>query len=112
MSAPHWNAILHDVEMAPKYACVGGAKLTTDQVQKLESVEHAATEYGDSILYGLSAVGELLVRTAESGELTKDLAMSTGWLVDNLARLAGALYLQGSAANYKLNKLKREEAQS
>lgn len=110
MSAPHWNAIIHDVEMHPRYACVSGAPLTADQVKKLETVEEAAEQYGDSILYGLSAIGELLVRTAESGELTKDLAMNTGWLVDNLARLASTLYEQGAAANYKLHNNLREAA--
>ena len=110
MSGPHWNAILHDVEMSPGMAIVRDSALTVEQVQKLEIVEEAAGQYGDSIVYGIAAVGELLVRAAESGELDKDLAMGTGWLIESLARLAGAIHEQGAAAGYKLRNSPREVA--
>lgn len=104
MSAPHWNAILHDVQMSPY-----DATLSAEQVLKLETVKEAAEQHGDSIIYGLATLGELLVRAAESGELDKDLAMGTGWLVQGLAQLAGAIRDQGDAATYKLNNNPRHD---
>ncbi|GAB5339687.1 hypothetical protein [Pseudomonas fluorescens] len=107
MSGLHWNAILHDVDSTHS-----GVFLNVEQVQKLEKVKEAADQHGDSILYGLSTVGELLVRAAESGELDKDLAMGTGWLVQSLALLAGAIQEQGEAAVYKLKNTPRHDSVS
>lgn len=109
MSVPSWYDVLLDVEKEFPSSFHPESRLTTGQVEQLKKIESCAGSFADTLLFGLAAVGELLVRTAETGELTTDLAQNTGWLVESLAVLAVRLHEQSSAANYKLSNVRHEE---
>ncbi|WP_110949881.1 hypothetical protein [Pseudomonas bohemica] len=97
-----WNHLLIDVEREYPAASAPGAKLTPDQVEGLQAVENADESFGIAIGHGLAAVGELLAHAASHKELTDELALSTGWLVNSLALSTLTMAETGAAATYKL----------
>lgn len=102
MKSPMWNQLLVDVQRSYPAESKPGAKLTQDQVEELQAVENAAENFAITIGHGLAAVGELLVHAATHKELTDELALSTGWLVNSLALLTMTMAETGAAATYKL----------
>jgi len=102
MKSPMWSQLLVDVEREYPAGSKPGAKLSTDQVEELQAVENAAENFAITIGHGLAAVGELLVHAASHKELTDELALSTGWLVNSLALLSMTMAETGAAATYKL----------
>lgn len=109
MSVPGWYDVMLDVEKQFPSSFHPESRLTTGQVEQLKKIESCAGSFADTLLFGLAAVGELLVRTAETGELTPELAQSTGWLVESVAMLSVRLYEQSNGANYKLSNVCHEE---
>lgn len=102
MTAPMWRHLLVDLNRSYPAESKPGAKLSSEQVQELQAVENAAESFSLTIGHGLAAVGELLVHAATHKELTDELALSTGWLVNSLALLSMTMAETGAAATYKL----------
>lgn len=105
MTSPMWSHLLVDVEREYPAASKPGAKLTQDQVEGLQTVENAAESFGITIGHGLAAVGELLAHAALHKELTDELALSAGWLINSLALLSMTITETGAAATYKLGNI-------
>jgi hypothetical protein len=102
MKTPMWNQLIVDVENVFPACSKAGASLTPSQIEQLQEVENAADSFQISTLHGVAAVGELLVHAANYKELTDELAMSAGWLVNSLALLSMTMAEAGAAASYKL----------
>lgn len=68
----------------------------------LEIIQNAADQLSPSLLSGLSAIGELIVHTANAGELDKSLAHDVGWLIRSLAELQLQLNETGLSARHQL----------
>ncbi|MBC8994951.1 hypothetical protein IAI51_00180 [Pseudomonas sp. N40(2020)] len=102
MKSPMWNQLIVDVESGFPACSLKGAKLTLDQVEKLQLIENANDNFQISTLHGVAAIGELIAHAANHNELTDELAMSAGWLVNSLALLSMSMADAGAAAAYKL----------
>ena len=110
MKPPMWNQLLVDVEREfPAYSAKG-AKLTPDQVERLQTVENANDNFQISTLHGVAAIGELIAHAANHNELTDELAMSAGWLINSLALLSMSMAEAGASAAYKLQNTPRQGA--
>lgn len=83
-----WNQLLVDVEKIFPSQSANGAKLNPEQVEQLQCVENANDNFQISTLHGVAAIGELIVHAANHGELSDELAMSAGWLINSLALLS------------------------
>jgi hypothetical protein len=102
MNSPRWRHLLIDVQGQFPAESALNAVLTTEQTEKLKAVENAAENFSLTIGHGLAALGELIVHAATHGDLTEELAVSTGWLVNSLALLNMSMAESGAAAAYKL----------
>ncbi|WP_052028511.1 hypothetical protein [Pseudomonas syringae] len=105
MSAPKWSDLLVSVEREFPSCSKPGATLTAEQVEQLQAVENAAENFTICVLHGVAAIGELMVHASAHGELTEDLARSSGWLISALALLSMNIGEEAAAANYKLQNL-------
>lgn len=110
MKPPMWNQLLIDVEREFPACSTKGAKLTTAQVEQLQAVENANDNFQISTLHGVAAIGELIAHAANHGELSDELAMSAGWLVNSLALLSMSMADAGAAATYKLQNIPQQGA--
>ncbi|MGB8923363.1 MAG: hypothetical protein WCC61_17875 [Pseudomonas sp.] len=102
MKAPMWKHLIVDVEREFPACSAKGAKLSPDQVEELQSIENTNDNFQISTLHGVAAIGELIAHAANHNELTEDLAMSAGWLINSLALLSMSMADAGAAAAYKL----------
>lgn len=102
MSAPMWNHLIVDVERQFPAESAKGAKLTPEQVDQLKLIDNANENFQSNTLHGVAAIGELIAHAASHNELTDELAMSAGWLINSLALLSMSMADAGSAAAYKL----------
>lgn len=102
MKPPMWNQLLVNVEREFPSSFAKGAKLTPAQVEQLQCVENTNDEFQISTLSGVAAIGELIAHAANHGELSDELAMSAGWLINSLALLSMSMAEAGAAAAYKL----------
>ncbi|WP_157831314.1 hypothetical protein [Pseudomonas sp. 43NM1] len=105
MKPPMWNQLLVDVEREFPACSTKGAKLTADQVERLQSVENANDNFQISTLHGVAAIGELIANAANRNELSEEVAMSAGWLINSLALLSMSMAEAGAAAAYKLQNI-------
>lgn len=110
MKPPMWNQLLVDVESVFPACSEKGAKLTPAQVEQLQCVENANDNFQISTLHGVAAIGELIATAANHGELTDELAMSTGWLINSLALLSMSMAEAGAAAAYRLQNIPHQGA--
>lgn len=112
MKPPMWNQLLVNVEREFPSTFAKGAKLTPAQVEQLQCVENANDNFQISTLQGVAAVGELIVHAANHGELSDELAMSAGWLINSLALLSMSMSMAeaGAAAAYKLQNIPHQGA--
>lgn len=110
MSFPKWSHLLVDVEREFPACSSRGAKLSPEQVEKLQAIENTNDNFQISTLHGVAAIGELIAHAANHNELTDDLAMSAGWLVQSLALLSMSMADAGAAAAYKLQNLPHQGA--
>lgn len=101
MKPPVWNQLLVDVEREFPACSAKGAKLTPDQVERLQAVENTNDNFQIITLHGVAAIGELIAHAANHGEL----AMSAGWLINSLALLSMSMAEAGAAAAYKLQNI-------
>ncbi|AOE63767.1 hypothetical protein AXG94_19055 [Pseudomonas corrugata] len=100
-----WNQLLIDVEREFPACSSKGARLTPEQVEQLQCVENANDNFQISTLHGVAAVGELIAHAANHNELTNELAMSAGWLINSLALLSMSMAEAGAAAAYRLQNI-------
>ncbi|WP_421552260.1 hypothetical protein [Pseudomonas yamanorum] len=105
-----WNQLLVDVEREFPACSARGAKLTPDQVERLQAVENANDNFQISTLHGVAAIGELIANAANRNELSEEVAMSAGWLINSLALLSMSMAEVGAAAAYKLQNLPHQGA--
>ncbi len=110
MKPPMWNQLLVDVEREFPACSARGAKLTPDQVERLQAVENANDNFQISTLHGVAAIGELIANAANRNELSEEVAMSAGWLINSLALLSMSMAEVGAAAAYKLQNLPHQGA--
>ncbi|WET08895.1 hypothetical protein P3S72_20645 [Pseudomonas sp. D3] len=110
MKPPMWNQLLVDVEREFPACSAKGAKLTPDQVERLQAVENTNDNFQISTLHGVAAIGELIAHAANHNELTDELAMSAGWLINSLALLSMSMADTGAAAAYKLQNIPHQGA--
>lgn len=110
MKPPMWNQLLVDVEREFPSNFAKGAKLTPAQVEQLQCVENANDEFQISTLRGVAAIGELIAHAANHGELSDELAMSAGWLINSLAYLSMTMAEAGASAAYKLQNIPHQGA--
>lgn len=110
MKPPMWNQLLVDVEREFPACSARGAKLTPDQVEWLQAVENANDNFQISTLHGVAAIGELIANAANRNELSEEVAMSAGWLINSLALLSMSMAEAGAAAAYKLQNLPHQGA--
>lgn len=110
MKPPMWNQLLVDVEREFPTCSARGAKLTPDQVERLQSVENANDNFQISTLHGVAAIGELIANAANRNELSDEVAMSAGWLINSLALLSMSMAEAGAAAAYKLQNIPHQGA--
>lgn len=110
MKPPMWNQLLVNVEREFPSNFANGAKLTPAQVEQLQCVENANDEFQISTLSGVAAIGELIAHAANHGELSDELAMSAGWLINSLAYLSMTMAEAGAAAAYKLQNIPHQGA--
>ena len=110
MKPPMWNQLLIDVEREFPSTHGKGARLNPAQVEQLQEVENANDNFQISTLHGVAAIGELIAHAANHGELTDELAMSTGWLINSLALLSMSMSEAGAAAAYKLQNIPHQGA--
>lgn len=102
MNPPMWNQLLIDVEREFPACSAKNARLTPDQVDRLQAIENTNDNFQISTLHGVAAIGELIAHAANHNELNNDLAMSVGWLINSLALLSMSMADAGAAAAYKL----------
>lgn len=105
MKPPMWNQLLIDVEREFPACSTKGAKLTIAQVEQLQAVENANDNFQISILHGVAAIGELIANAANRNELSDEVAMSAGWLINSLALLSMSMADADAAAAYKLQNI-------
>lgn len=110
MKPPMWSQLLIDVEREFPACSTKGAKLTTAQVEQLQAVENANDNFQISTLHGVAAIGELIANAANRNELSDEVAMSAGWLINSLALLSMSMAEAGAAAAYKLQNIPRQGA--
>ena len=110
MKPPMWNQLLVDVERDFPACSAKGAKLTPDQVERLKTVENANDNFQISTLHGVAAIGELIANAANRNELSEEVAISAGWLINSLAILSMSMAEAGAAAAYKLQNIPRQGA--
>ena len=110
MKPPMWNQLLVNVEREFPSNFAKGAKLTPAQVEQLQCVENTNDEFQISTLSGVAAIGELIAHAANHGELSDELAMSAGWLINSLAYLSMTMAEAGAAAAYKLQNIPHQGA--
>ena len=110
MKPPMWNQLLVDVEREFPSTFAKGAKLTPAQVEQLQCVESANDEFQISTLSGVAAIGELIAHAANQGELSDEVAMNAGWLINSLALLSMSMAEAGAAAAYKLQNIPHQGA--
>ncbi|MBK3444137.1 hypothetical protein [Pseudomonas lactis] len=110
MKPPMWNQLLVDVEREFPACSAKGAKLTPDQVERLQAVENANDNFQISTLHGVAAIGELIAYAANHGDLSDEVAMSAGWLINSLALLSMSMAEAGAAAAYKLQNIPHQGA--
>lgn len=110
MKPPMWNQLLVDVEKIFPCHSAKGVKLNPEQVEQLQCVENANDNFQISTLYGVAAIGELIAHAANHGELSDELAMSAGWLINSLALLSMSMAEAGAAAAYKLQNIPHQGA--
>lgn len=109
MKPPMWNQLLVDVEKTFLNQSAKGVKLNPEQVEQLQCVENANDNFQISTLHGVAAIGELIAHAANHGELSDELAMSAGWLINSLALLSMSMAEAGAAA-YKLQNIPHQGA--
>ncbi|WP_369301752.1 hypothetical protein [Pseudomonas sp. N2-5-1-1] len=105
-----WNQLLVDVEREFPACSARGAKLTPDQVERLQAVENANDNFQISTLHGVAAIGELIANAASRNELSEEVATSAGWLINSLALLSMSMAEAGAAAAYKLQNIPHQGA--
>ena len=110
MKPPMWNQLLVNVDREFPACSAKGAKLTPAQVEQLQCIENANDNYQISTLHGVAAIGEIIAHAANHGELSDDLAMSAGWLINSLSLLSMTMAEAGAAAAYKLQNIPRQGA--
>ncbi|WP_395609613.1 hypothetical protein [Pseudomonas sp. B22129] len=110
MKPPMWNQLLVNVEREFPSTFAKGAKLTPAQVEQLQCVENASDEFQISTLSGVAAIGELIAHAANQGELSDEVAMNAGWLINSLALLSMSMAEAGAAAAYKLQNIPHQGA--
>ncbi|KWV81421.1 hypothetical protein PFLL34_02463 [Pseudomonas fluorescens] len=110
MKPPMWNQLLVNVEREFPSTFAKGAKLTPAQVEQLQCVESANDEFQISTLSGVAAIGELIAHAANQGELSDEVAMNAGWLINSLALLSMSMAEAGAAAAYKLQNIPHQGA--
>ncbi|WHP05798.1 hypothetical protein QLH32_17620 [Acinetobacter corruptisaponis] len=78
-----------------------GKCLDQDETALLEKINRAAENASAPLMYGISAIGELLAHSHE--EVSEDAICNIGWLLESLAKQADTLfYLQSSCDSLKL----------
>lgn len=110
MSTPMWNQLLVDVEREFPACSAKNARLTPDQVDRLRAIENTNDNFQVSTLHGVAAIGELIAHAANHNELSDELAMSAGWLINSLALLSMSMADAGAAAAYKLQNIPHQGA--
>lgn len=110
MKPPMWNQLLVNVEREFPSTFAKGAKLTPGQVEQLQCVENSNDNFQISTLSGVAAIGELIAHAANHGELSDEVAMSAGWLINSLASLSMSMAEAGAAAAYKLQNIPHQGA--
>ena len=110
MKPPMWNQLLVDVEREYPSTFAKGAKLTPAQVEQLQCVENSNDEFQISTLSGVAAIGELIAHAANRGDLSDEVAMNAGWLINSLALLSMSMAEAGAAAAYKLQNIPHQGA--
>lgn len=110
MKPPMWNQLLVNVEREFPSTFAKGAKLTPAQVEQLQCVENANDEFQISTMSGVAAIGELIAHAANQGELSDEVAMNAGWLINSLALLSMSMAEAGAAAAYKLQNIPHQGA--
>ncbi|MBJ2278049.1 hypothetical protein JFT58_07105 [Pseudomonas sp. MF6767] len=110
MKPPMWNQLLVNVEREFPSTFAKGAKLTPAQVEQLQCVENANDEFQISTLSGVAAIGEIIAHAANQGELSDEVAMNAGWLINSLALLSMSMAEAGAAAAYKLQNIPHQGA--
>lgn len=110
MKPPMWNQLLVNVEREFPSTFAKGAKLTPAQVEQLQCVENANDEFQISTLSGVAAIGELIAHAANQCELSDEVAMNAGWLINSLALLSMSMAEAGAAAAYKLQNIPHQGA--
>ena len=110
MKPPMWNQLLVDVEREFPSSFAKGAKLTPAQVEQLQCVENTNDEFQISTLSGVAAIGELIAHAANRGDLSDEVAMNAGWLINSLALLSMSMAEAGAAAAYKLQNIPHQGA--
>lgn len=110
MSTPMWNQLLVDVEREFPACSAKSARLTPDQVDRLRAIENTNDNFQVSTLHGVAAIGELIAHAANHNELSDELAMSAGWLINSLALLSMSMADAGAAAAYKLQNIPHQGA--
>lgn len=110
MKPPMWNQLIVDVGREFPASSAKGVKLTPDQVDQLKLIDNANDNFQISTLHGVAAIGELIAHAANHNELTEELAMSAGWLINSLALLSMTMAEAGAAAAYKLQNIPHQGA--
>ena len=110
MSTPMWIQLLVDVEREFPACSAKNARLTPDQVDRLRAIENTNDNFQVSTLHGVAAIGELIAHAANHNELSDELAMSAGWLINSLALLSMSMADAGAAAAYKLQNIPHQGA--
>ena len=110
MKPPMWNQLLVDVEREFPSTFAKGAKLTPAQVEQLQCVENTNDNFQLSTLSGVAAIGELIAHAANRGDLSDEVAMNAGWLINSLALLSMSMAEAGAAAAYKLQNIPHQGA--
>ena len=110
MKPPMWNQLLVNVEREFPSSFAKGAKLTPAQVERLQCVENTNDNFQLSTLSGVAAIGELIAHAANRGDLSDEVAMNAGWLINSLALLSMSMAEAGAAAAYKLQNIPHQGA--
>lgn len=58
---------------------------------QLDTARRTAECYGNTLAWGVGAIGQLLAVAAESGEMGNRAATDAGWLLENLGELSAIL---------------------
>ena len=67
MKPPVWNQLLVDVEREFPACSAKGAKLTPDQVERLQAVENANDNFQVSTLHWVAAIARAIARDVDTG---------------------------------------------